>query len=379
MRSRVCLYYRYLTNNPATGAAKKEPKGAAVNERSDRVDRGVVAEVETATKSPRPRHPALRSSVERLVNLIPRVAPLLPNLPTMASSSALLSPDSFSWTSAPPPPLSHWSVPLATAGCYIAVVLLLDLRNKQSGGASAFAASVHQNLQAAHNVVLCLGSLVMFLGGLRELVARAGPGLDLGFVICEAPAVGSAGPLYYWSYVYYLSKFYELLDTVLQMLKGRRPPSFLLHVYHHAVVLYMSWGWLEYTMSLQFPGLLFNTLVHVVMYFYFFLKSMGYSPWWKPWVTRLQIVQFMSSAVLFGALMLKVRAGAECNGLYFVFFNLAFNMSLMVQFMGLLTKNGKKKDKGQDKKADSGADGADPAPTPRRSARLSGKRSKKAD
>ena len=35
--------------------------------------------------------------------------------------------------------------------------------------------------------------------------------------------------------MYYLSKYYELLDTVLQLLKGRPPPHFFLHVYHHAV------------------------------------------------------------------------------------------------------------------------------------------------
>ena len=37
--------------------------------------------------------------------------------------------------------------------------------------------------------------------------------------------------------MYYLSKYYELLDTVLQLLKGRPPPHFFLHVYHHATVL----------------------------------------------------------------------------------------------------------------------------------------------
>jgi hypothetical protein len=30
-----------------------------------------------------------------------------------------------------------------------------------------------------------------------------------------------SGALFYWSYIYYLSKFYELLDTVLLVLKGR--------------------------------------------------------------------------------------------------------------------------------------------------------------
>ena len=29
------------------------------------------------------------------------------------------------------------------------------------------------------------------------------------------------GALYFWSYVYYLSKYYELLDTVILALKAR--------------------------------------------------------------------------------------------------------------------------------------------------------------
>ena len=32
----------------------------------------------------------------------------------------------------------------------------------------------------------------------------------------------------------------------------------------------MAWFWLEYAQSLQFIGLLFNTSVHVVMYYYYF-------------------------------------------------------------------------------------------------------------
>ena len=87
------------------------------------------------------------------------------------------------------------------------------------------------------------------------------------FFFCEPRGTLPNGPLYYWSYIYYLSKYYELLDTVLQLLKGRPPPHFFLHVYHHAVVLQMCWLWLEYSQSLQWGGLLFNTAVHVVMYY----------------------------------------------------------------------------------------------------------------
>jgi hypothetical protein len=47
------------------------------------------------------------------------------------------------------------------------------------------------------------------------------------FVLCESEAQApTSGPLYYWVYLYYLSKFWELCDTVILVCKGS-PPSFL--------------------------------------------------------------------------------------------------------------------------------------------------------
>ena len=61
--------------------------------------------------------------------------------------------------------------------------------------------------------------------------------------------------------MYYLSKYYELLDTVLQLLKGRPPPHFFLHVYHHATVLQrvevLTWwrhGSLTWSVGSDSPG-----------------------------------------------------------------------------------------------------------------------------
>jgi len=42
-------------------------------------------------------------------------------------------------------------------------------------------------------------------------------------VICPSCVRALQGGLYYWSYLYYLSKYYELLDTLLIVLKVPPP------------------------------------------------------------------------------------------------------------------------------------------------------------
>ena len=37
-----------------------------------------------------------------------------------------------------------------------------------------------------------------------------------------------------------------------------------------------------------------NSFVHLVMYWYYFQSSVGSKPWWAPYVTQLQIVQFIT-------------------------------------------------------------------------------------
>ena len=135
------------------------------------------------------------------------------------------------------------------------------------------------------------------LGGLGlALVGRSLAEGSFLWSFCE-PVEGEArGPVYFWLYVYYLSKFYELLDTLLQLLRGSRPPFYVLHVYHHTCVIFMAWGWLEYRQTLAVYGAMFNCFVHVIMYTYFFQRVVtGKTPWWKSYVTRVQIVQFVSS------------------------------------------------------------------------------------
>ena len=148
--------------------------------------------------------------------------------------------------------------------------------------------------------------------------------------------------LYAWAYAYYLSKYYELLDTFLPMvIKGRPPNHFGLHVFHHACVLLMAWGYVEYRQTLCFGGLVANTFVHVVMYYYYFRAALKLETPWKAWVTRLQILQFSVSFLL----LLVTLSGRYGRNVYWFecdVWERAFNAVLLLLFVGVLRAPRKK-------------------------------------
>ncbi|XP_003746927.2 elongation of very long chain fatty acids protein 5 [Galendromus occidentalis] len=99
-----------------------------------------------------------------------------------------------------------------------------------------------------------------------------------------------AGLVYFWV------RLFDLLDTVFFVLAKKESHVSFLHVYHHAVVvltfyLYLRSGWWP---SLFYAGVI-NSIVHIVMYTYYFLSTFpGLRPylWWKKYLTAMQIMQF---------------------------------------------------------------------------------------
>lgn len=195
--------------------------------------------------------------------------------------------------------------------------------------------SVPVPLSALHNCVLCFGSGIMFFGtaveSYREIFARE----SVRWLYCLPPGTDIKGALYFWSYVYYLSKYYELLDTLLLICKGKRL-SFL-HVFHHATVVVMAYLWLDSGQSLQQVALMTNTAVHVVMYWYYLMCTLKRPPKWKRLITTLQIVQFCYSFLIsipfFTAHLGASRLEQQCSGFDAWLFNAAFNAVLLALFV----------------------------------------------
>lgn len=107
---------------------------------------------------------------------------------------------------------------------------------------------------------------------------------------------------------YFFSKMVELLDTVFFVLRKKQNQVTFLHVYHHSCTMFFSWCYLKYIPGEQGVVIGFlNSLVHVVMYFYYFLAALGpkYQKylWWKKYMTWIQLTQFCIMLVYLFSLM----------------------------------------------------------------------------
>ncbi|KAI4898163.1 hypothetical protein NFI96_024925, partial [Prochilodus magdalenae] len=104
-------------------------------------------------------------------------------------------------------------------------------------------------------------------------------------------------------YMFYFSKYIELLDTVFFVLRKKYSQVTFLHIFHHS---FMPWSWWWGITLTPAGGMgtfhaMVNAMVHVIMYSYYGLSAAG--PrfqkylWWKKYMTAIQLIQFIVVSV----------------------------------------------------------------------------------
>ncbi|XP_052738497.1 elongation of very long chain fatty acids protein 7 [Bicyclus anynana] len=146
-----------------------------------------------------------------------------------------------------------------------------------------------------YNLFQILACLYLFYQGMDYLLAKEFS------ILCQAvddPKSQRAYNIASAAWYYFIIKVIDLLDTVFFVLRKSDRQITSLHLHHHTLMPIASWIGMTY-----FPGgqaalmATLNSLVHAVMYTYYYLAGLGdnYKKylWWKRHVTEMQLIQFV--------------------------------------------------------------------------------------
>ena len=142
----------------------------------------------------------------------------------------------------------------------------------------------------------------------------------------KSPENNAIAPRVNAMWLFYGQKFWEYLDTVFFILKGSRRQVSFLHVYHHCSVTGIVWVYLQLMTSTAGDGTqlvtadgyipaFLNSFVHVLLYAHYFMRLKckhvgGAKPWWAPYLTKMQLVQFF--IIAFGVACAMLLPRCEC-------------------------------------------------------------------
>ncbi|KAJ1888857.1 hypothetical protein LPJ66_008355 [Kickxella alabastrina] len=208
--------------------------------------------------------------------------------------------------------------PLLGVIFYLTLVKKWELRNAQraakmaaekpSGKPAGSNSNGLQKLIITHNLVLAVYSLWTFIDfspAVLRNIQQAG--FKNGF--CDVEWTLRGDKLLMHGFLFYLSKYYEFIDTMIILAKGRRATS--LQTFHHSGAVVIMWmGNFVHSPYLAF-FVFENSIIHTLMYIYYSLTAMGYKPPGKQMLTRLQISQFYIA--LSAGAVYSVLPGCQSN------------------------------------------------------------------
>lgn len=133
-----------------------------------------------------------------------------------------------------------------------------------------------------------------------------------------------------------MNKMLDLLDTIFFVLTKKQSHITFLHVHHHILMVATIWIVGKYYPGLE-PAIIgfCNTIVHMVMYFYYLVAALGPAfkkyLWWKKYLTVLQMIQFVI-ILIYAAAALVVSCGFNKHILYVMLGEGTFNLLLFMNF-----------------------------------------------
>lgn len=149
-----------------------------------------------------------------------------------------------------------------------------------------------RSASGVHNAFLCAFSASIFYGCCVILYERG--------IVIEDGYYFQSGKFRAIMFMFYLSKYYEYVDTWILYLKGRKP--IFLQTFHHLGAVIVWHLCYYYESECILIATMFNSFVHTIMYWYYMetcmLEPRPYIKYIKKYITSMQIVQLVSGCIL---------------------------------------------------------------------------------
>ncbi|XP_027356964.1 elongation of fatty acids protein 3-like [Abrus precatorius] len=209
-------------------------------------------------------------------------------------------------------------------------------------------------IPALHNLAMSSISIATFIGMLFSSEAEArdtrwlwqrSRTTSFEWLLCFPLGIRPCGRVFFWSYVFYLSRFLHLFRTFFVVLRHRRLSFFRL--FNNSVLLLMSFLWLEFSQSLQVLAILFSTAVYSVVYGYRFWTEIGLPSTSFKLGVNFQMVLLCCNLVCHVWVLSLHYSRGGCNGIGAWVFNSVLNVAFLVQFLKSYVKKMRWQRKGE--------------------------------
>mmetsp|Transcript_18370 Transcript_18370/g.29189 ORF Transcript_18370/g.29189 Transcript_18370/m.29189 type:complete len:286 (+) Transcript_18370:46-903(+) len=143
-----------------------------------------------------------------------------------------------------------------------------------------------------------------------------------------------------WVFLFYLSKFYEFIDTFIVIARGRRP--ILLQTFHHCGAVLGMWGVLVTQCTGGYLFVVENSFIHTIMYFYYAMSSINIRVPGKFIITQAQMIQFVIGNSI---ALVQLFGYADCmrfEDKFVISFHVIYTTCLLLLFRAFYKKTYKK-------------------------------------
>jgi len=238
---------------------------------------------------------------EQTHEMVPELAPLYP-FPFSPLEEHFEGSPMSSWMR------TYYEIPIYTCVVYLLAIVV---------GKIVMSALPAFDLKVSLLLWNLLLSAFSFCGAIRTVphllatISEKGIYYSICIDVGEGFGAGAAG---FWSFLFILSKFPELLDTAFIIF--RKKPLIFLHWWHHFTVLLYVWQSYSTQSSAGIWFIAMNYFVHSWMYLYYGLASWRLWPRKiiPPWViTILQLSQMVVGVFVCVKIYQYKQAGLECS------------------------------------------------------------------